>query len=82
MAHLALGSLVRGTVSGTVAGVLYGALWWLLGPLTLMPLFMGMGMGVNWNATAAAAMLSSLYEHLVFGLVLGFAYSRGDRCIL
>ncbi len=63
-------------------GAAYGASWWVLGPLTLMPLMMGMGLGVNWNATAAAAMLPSLMGHVVFGLVMGFAYSRGDSCFL
>ena len=78
---LAFGSLVRGAAAHAAAGTLYGATWWLLGPLTLMPLFMGMGLGVNWNTAAAGAMLPSLAGHAVFGLLLGFAYSRGDRCI-
>jgi hypothetical protein len=56
-------------------GLLYGGFWWLLGPLTLMPLLMGMGLGVNWNAAAAAAMLPSLVGHLVYGAVLGISYS-------
>ena len=56
-------------------GLLYGGFWWLLGPLTLMPLFMGMGLGVNWNAAAAAAMFPSLIGHLVYGAVLGITYS-------
>ncbi len=40
-----------------------------------MPLFMGMGLGVNWNAAAAAAMLPSLVGHLVYGGILGLAYT-------
>ena len=67
-------SLVNGLGTGTAFGSLYGAAWWLLGPLTLMPLFMGMGFGVNWNAAAAAKMLPSLMGHIVFGLLLGFSY--------
>jgi len=43
---------------------------------------MGMGFGVNWNAAAAQNMLPSLMGHIIFGLVLGFAYSRGENCFL
>ncbi len=70
-----LGQFVSGVRSGTVAGLLYGAAWWFLGPLTLMPLFMGMGLGVNWSAAAAAAMLPSLGGHLVYGTILGASYA-------
>ena len=77
-----LGSLVRGRVGNLVGGMVYGATWWVLGPLTLMPLFMGMGLGVNWNGAAAGAMLPSLMGHMIFGLVLGFAYRRGENCFL
>ncbi len=52
-----LGRFVGGTRSGVGVGLAYGGAWWFLGPLTLMPLFMGMGFGVNWNAAAAVAML-------------------------
>ena len=68
-------SQVRGTGSGLGYGALYGGVWWILGPLTLMPLMMGMGLGVNWNGAAAAAMFPSLIGHLVYGLVLGCTFS-------
>jgi len=69
-----LGWLVTGRISSLVFGTLYGAAWWLLGPLTLMPLMMGMGLGVNWNLEAAQAMLPSLMGHMIFGVVKGLAY--------
>ena len=72
---IVLGGLVSGTRSGVGLGLAYGGAWWVLGPLTLMPLFMGMGFGVNWNAAAAAAMLPSLVGHLVYGSVLGLVYA-------
>ncbi len=56
-------------------GLLYGGIWWVLGPLTLMPLFLGMGLGVNWNAAAAAKMFPSLIGHLLYGAILGISYS-------
>jgi len=52
----------------------YGFAWWILGPLTLMPFFMGMGLGVNWNVTAMSAAMPSLVGHLIFGAILGVTY--------
>jgi hypothetical protein len=69
------GRSVRHSSAGLVHGLLYGGLWWLLGPLTLMPLFLGMGFGVNWNLTAAAHMLPSLSGHLIYGAILGISYA-------
>jgi len=66
--------MVRGVPSGSAFGLFFGAAWWLLGPLTLMPLFMGMGLGVNWNLAAASQMLPSLLGHLLYGLALGALY--------
>ena len=62
--------------AGTGVGLGDGLLWWLIGPLTLMPLFMGMGFGVNWNVAALAQALPSLVGHLVFGGLLGWTYAR------
>ena len=72
---IVLGRFVSGARSGVGLGFAYGGAWWILGPLTLMPLFRGMGLGVNWNAAAAAAMLPSLVGHLMYGGVLGLVYT-------
>ncbi|MDA2913500.1 hypothetical protein MYX77_06015 [Acidobacteriia bacterium AH_259_A11_L15] len=69
------GWLVSGTGRGLRYGLLYGGAWWLLGPLTLMPLLLGMGLGVNWNVTAASQMLPSLGGHLLYGSILGLSYA-------
>ncbi len=73
---------LHGTSGGLGYGLLYGGVWWFLGPLTFMPLFMGMGFGVNWNAAAASQMLPSLYGHLVYGAILGVSYwwLKGQSC--
>jgi hypothetical protein len=68
------GRKVDGFGSGITAGVVYGIAWWLLGPLTLMPLFMGMGFGVNWTLGAAQSMIPSLVGHIMYGVVLGTSY--------
>ncbi len=70
-----LGQFVSGTASGMGFGLAYGGAWWILGPLTLMPLLMGMGFGVNWNVAAAVAMLPSLVGHLMYGGILGLVYA-------
>ena len=75
---LVLGSFAFNTARALVSGLAYGAFWWILGPLTMMPMMMGMGLGVNWNMTAAQNMMPSLMGHIVFGLVLGFVFSRGE----
>ncbi|MDZ4673664.1 MAG: hypothetical protein SGI84_04355, partial [Gemmatimonadota bacterium] len=59
------------------SGLGYGALWWVLGPLTLMPMMMGMGsIGSMWNMTAASAQMPSLVGHLIFGAILGFTFFK------
>ncbi len=72
---LVLGRFVSGTRGGVGLGLVYGGVWWILGPLTLMPLFMGMGFGINWNVAAATAMVPSLVGHLMYGSILGLAYA-------
>jgi uncharacterized membrane protein YagU involved in acid resistance len=69
------GPWASGRARGLAAGMLYGFLWWVLGPLTLMPLFLGMGWGVNWNPGAVAGQLPSLMGHLIYGAALGFSYA-------
>ena len=75
-----LGRRGKTLAGGTIYGTIYGGIWWLLGPLTLMPLFLGMDLGVNWNLEAVQKMLPGLWGHLVFGAILGFEYSRLRRC--
>ena len=71
---ITLGRYATDIGKGLGNGLLYGGVWWLLGPLTLMPLFMGMGLGVNWNLMAATKMMPSLMGHLIFGAILGIVY--------
>ncbi len=87
LAHLAISALIgasfvvifhgfiRGASGGLGYGLVYGGAWWLIGPLTLMPLMMGMGLGVYWNAAASSQMLPSLVGHLIYGAILGLSYA-------
>jgi len=76
---LVLGRFANKIGAGAGFGIAYGGIWWLLGPLTLMPLFMGMGFGVNWNMAAATKMLPSLFGHGIYGVVLGVVYGILSR---
>jgi len=72
---LLLAGRVRGAVgTGALLGVAYGALWWVLGPLLVMPLAMGMP-----PFTVDAMALQSLLGHLVFGALLGLTVALLQR---
>ena len=71
---VAVTALGREQTAGVGVGLAYGFAWWILGPLTLMPLFMGMGFGVNWTISAVTAAAPSLVGHLIFGGVLGATF--------
>lgn len=58
--------------SGILLGLVYGAIWWVLGPLIVMPLWLGMG--IQLSAQGVAMALPSLWGHLVFGFILGLIY--------
>ena len=50
-------------------GASYGFIWWIIGPLTLMPAFLGTT--PQWTATAAAQVFPNLIGHLGYGAGLG-----------
>ena len=53
-------------------GLSYGFFWSILGPLTLMPIFLG---GTpQWSAAAAAATFPNLIGHLAYGAGLGVIF--------
>lgn len=57
---------------GAGLGLLYGVIWWVLGPLILMPLVLGMG--VQFGAALSPMNLMSLMGHLIYGLITGLVY--------
>lgn len=68
-----------GTPMLVVGGLLYGLVWWVLGPLLIMPIMMGMG--PQLSAAGISGALPSLWGHLAFGAVTALAWvwlaSRG-----
>lgn len=63
---LFLGGVLATFGRGAVVGLIYGILWWVLGPLLMMPLILGMPVFV-----VDAMALWSLMGHLIYGLILG-----------
>ena len=53
-------------------GVSYGFFWWILGPLTLMPVFLGVT--PQWSVEAAAAAFPNLVGHLAYGAGLAVTF--------
>ncbi|HEV8340375.1 MAG TPA: hypothetical protein VGR25_12080 [bacterium] len=58
--------------SGLGWGISYGFFWWVLGPLTLAPLFLGSA--PRWRVEAAAELFPYLIGHLAFGAALGVTF--------
>ena len=63
--------------SGALWGAVYGIIWWILGPLLIMPLMMGMG--PQFSMALSMPMLMSLVGHLLYGVVTGLAYPVAAR---
>ena len=53
-------------------GVSYGFFWWVLGPLTLLPLLLRAA--PRWTPEIAAALMPSLIGHLAYGAAVGVTF--------
>ena len=53
-------------------GMSYGFVWWVLGPLTLMPVLLGAA--PQWTTQAAATAFPNLIGHLAYGGGLGITF--------
>lgn len=84
--HLVIASLIgviygfafirRSNDAGSAVGwgVSYGVLWWLLGPLTLLPILLGDR--PTWSVAAATDAYPALIGHVIYGALLGLAFFR------
>lgn len=54
-------------------GMSYGVLWWVIGPLTLLPLLTGSP--VEWSIEAGQANFAALVAHLLYGALVGFIFA-------
>lgn len=69
-----LGARITSMSSAIVWGLLYGAAWWILGPLVIMPLWLGADMLPIGNLTAVVQSWPKLLMHLVYGGLVGAIY--------
>jgi hypothetical protein len=53
-------------------GISYGFFWWVLGPLTLLPVLLGAA--PRWTPEIAAALMPSLIGHLAYGAAVGVTF--------
>jgi uncharacterized membrane protein YagU involved in acid resistance len=58
-------------------GMLYGIIWWFVGTLTLFPIWLGASF--TWTTSAAAAALSSLLGHLIYGATTATVFLLLER---
>ena len=69
---VSFGNLVlTGYGRGLLVGMVYGAIWWVLGPLVMMPLMLGMTV-FSVDMTS----VFSLMGHLIYGAILGLVAVR------
>ena len=59
--------------AGIGYGLIYGFIWWILGPLLIMPIWLGMG--PQFSAAGINMSLPSLWGHLMYGFILGLVYA-------
>jgi hypothetical protein len=74
---LALANFVTGWGSALGLGLAYGFVWWILGPLLIMPIMMGLG--PQFGSAFEQGNIMSLVGHLVFGAVTGTAFKAIAR---
>jgi len=67
------GSMSTTYGGGALWGAVNGVIWWILGPIVIMPLMMGMGL--QFQAMFTGPMLMSLVGHLIYGVVAGVVYA-------
>ncbi len=60
-----------------VWGMNYGLLWWIIGPLTLVPLINASA--PNWSLVSVQTTFSSIVAHLLYGAIMGLCYALVNK---
>jgi len=68
---------IRGYGSSMAWGMAYGIFWWFLGPLTILPLWLGRPL--DWSYIHASAEFGPLIGNIITGLIIGLLYAIIDR---
>lgn len=63
--------------AGIIWGMVYGLVWWVLGPLTLLPVLLGESF--SWTTTAANAALPQLLGHVLYGASMALVFAFFER---
>ena len=58
-------------------GMSYGVFWWILGPLTLLPILLGTS--PRWSVGVVASVFPRLIGHIAYGAGLGIAFYLLER---
>ncbi len=74
MFGLGYGAMTLFTSRYYVLGVIHGIIIWIVGPLLIMPMMMGMGPMIG--QMFSSGQLMSLATHLAFSLILAAVFSR------
>ena len=74
---LVAGPRITSFQGGAIWGLANGVVWWILGPIVIMPLMMGMGL--QFGAMFTPPMLMSLMGHMIYGIVAGLACAWWSR---
>lgn len=64
-------ALPRTWRAATIAGVIYGVIWWVLGALTLMPLFLGM---LEMMFVIGGPQWMSLAGHIIYTTITAWVF--------
>jgi hypothetical protein len=70
---------VRGVGSSLVWGLGYGLVWWVIGPMTLLPILLGLETRPDWSLSAAQENVPSLVAHMLYGAIVGLFYALANR---
>ncbi|WNF36248.1 hypothetical protein RJD24_17635 [Bacillaceae bacterium IKA-2] len=71
---IGFGVIVKTRGSYYKAAVIYGVVLWILGPLVIMPMMMGMG--TNLPQAFTPDQLMNLMTHVFFALILAVVYKK------
>jgi uncharacterized membrane protein YagU involved in acid resistance len=70
---------IQGAGSGLIWGMNYGLVWWIIGPMTLLPILLGGSVRPDWSLTAAQAVFSPLVAHVLYGALVGLFYALANK---
>jgi hypothetical protein len=70
---------IQGTGSGLIWGLNYGLVWWIIGPLTLLPILLGGSMRPDWSLMTAQHSFSPSVAHMIYGALVGLFFALTDK---